>query len=99
MWISGLGQNVVMGSMIVLRASLGNVPRGVCLDLCLHSKSPSPQFRGELPPIQWRFKNIDQYCFVPAKSLANLFTSSKSAALLAANSSKTTTYMVLFILK
>src|SRR5215470_13804166 len=47
-----LGQNAVVGSMMVLRVSLGNVPRGVCLDPRLHYKSTSPRSRGELPG--WR---------------------------------------------
>src|SRR5262249_22494399 len=44
-----LGQNVVVGSILVLRVALGNLPRGVCLDPRLHYKCTSPRFSGELP--------------------------------------------------
>src|SRR5262249_31285149 len=44
-----LGQNVVVGSMLVLRVTLGNVPRGVWLDPRLSHKDTSPRLRGELP--------------------------------------------------
>src|SRR5215471_3954277 len=44
-----LGQNTVVGSMIVLLALLGNRPRGVCLDPHLRYKLPFPRLSGELP--------------------------------------------------
>src|SRR5436190_8330781 len=44
-----LGQNVVVGSMLVLQVALGNVPRGVCLDPRLHYKCTSPRLPAELP--------------------------------------------------
>src|SRR5713101_2086687 len=44
-----LGQNVVVGSMIVLQVSLGNVPRGVCLDPHCVYKYLFPRLRVELP--------------------------------------------------
>src|SRR5215471_19194818 len=44
-----LGQNVVVGSMLVLRVSLGNVPRGVCLDPRLLYKCTFPRLPVELP--------------------------------------------------
>src|SRR5438034_10758276 len=44
-----LGQNVVVGSMLVLQVALGNVPRGVYLDPRLHYKCTSPRLPAELP--------------------------------------------------
>src|SRR3989454_6178666 len=44
-----LGQNVVVGSMLVLRVALGNVPRGVCLDPHFHCKRTIPRLSVELP--------------------------------------------------
>src|SRR5438309_8781483 len=44
-----LGQNVVVGSMFVLRVALGNVPRGVCLDPHFHCKRTIPRLSVELP--------------------------------------------------
>src|SRR6266480_1729007 len=57
-----LGQNVVVGSMLVLQVALGNVPRGVCLDPRLHYKCTSPRLPAELPCVQkelfrWIFLN------------------------------------------
>src|SRR6059036_295668 len=43
------GQNVVVGSMFVLRVALGNIPRGVCLDPHLHCKRTIPRLSVELP--------------------------------------------------
>jgi hypothetical protein len=43
-----VGQNVVVGSMLVLRVAVGNVPRGVGLAPQLYDKAPSPRVRGEL---------------------------------------------------
>jgi hypothetical protein len=45
------GQNAVVGSMLVLRVALGNVPRGVCLDPRLHYKCTFPRLPVELPPL------------------------------------------------
>ena len=42
-------QNIVVGSMLVLRVALGNVPRGVWLDPRLLYKFTTPRFSGELP--------------------------------------------------
>src|SRR3989442_3788624 len=47
-----LGQNVVVGSMFVLRVTLGNVPRGVCLDPHFHCKRTIPRLSVELPKSQ-----------------------------------------------
>src|SRR5438874_10455907 len=47
-----LGQNVVVGSMLVLQVALGNVPRGVCLDPRLHYKCTSPRLPAELPHLE-----------------------------------------------
>src|SRR2546425_5554300 len=44
-----LGQNVVVGSMLVLRVALGNVPRGICLDPHFHCKRTIPRLSVELP--------------------------------------------------
>jgi hypothetical protein len=45
-----LGQNTVVGSMMVLLlALLGNMPREVCLDPRLSYKQTSPRFSAELP--------------------------------------------------
>jgi len=44
-----LGQNVVVGSMLVLQGALGNVPRGVWLDPRLYHKGTSPRLAAELP--------------------------------------------------
>lgn len=44
-----LGQNTVVGSMTVLLALLGNMPRGVCLAPHFCYKLPGPRFSGELP--------------------------------------------------
>src|SRR2546429_593866 len=49
-----LGQNVVVGSMLVLQVALGNVPRGVCLDPRLHYKCTSPRLPAELPTAHQR---------------------------------------------
>src|SRR3954466_15647305 len=43
------GQNVVVGSMLVLRVALRNVPRGVCLDPHFHCKRTIPRLSVELP--------------------------------------------------
>src|SRR6266849_5064230 len=43
------GQNVVVGSMLVLRVALGNVPRGVCLDPHFLYKRTIPRLSVELP--------------------------------------------------
>ena len=43
-----LGQNVVVGSMLVLRGALGNVPRGVCLKPHFVYKSIFPRLSAEL---------------------------------------------------
>src|SRR4051812_27226460 len=43
------GQNVVVGSMLVLRAALRYVPRGVCLDPHFHCKRTIPRLSVELP--------------------------------------------------
>src|SRR2546430_15698696 len=55
-----LGQNVVVGSMLVLQVALGNVPRGVCLDPRLHYKCTSPRLPAELP-IKSRIKENGEY--------------------------------------
>src|SRR5205085_5130170 len=55
------GQNVVVGSMLVLRVALGNVPRGVWLDPHFYCKRTIPRFSVELPfflgaritPVKW----------------------------------------------
>src|SRR5947208_15559690 len=52
-----LGQNVVVGSMLVLQVALGNVPRGVCLDPRLHYKCTSPRLPAELPLRYYLWKN------------------------------------------
>src|SRR6516165_5836100 len=44
-----LGQNVVVGSMLVLQVALGNVPRGVWLDPRLLYNCTVPRFGVELP--------------------------------------------------
>ena len=46
------GQNVVVGSMLVLRVALGNVPRGVCLDPHFHCKRTIPRLSVELPYVK-----------------------------------------------
>src|SRR5882672_5799073 len=51
-----LGQNVVVGSMLVLRVSLGNVPRGVWLDPRLYHKDTSPRLAVELPRL-WHIQS------------------------------------------
>ena len=48
-----LGQNVVVGSILVLRVALGNVPRGVWLDPRLHYKCTSPRLSVELPLVDF----------------------------------------------
>src|SRR5256886_15617772 len=48
-----LGQNVVVGSMLVLQVALGNVPRGVCLDPRLHYECTSPRLPAELPVVSF----------------------------------------------
>src|SRR4029453_1357048 len=45
------GQNMVVGSMRVLLALRGSVPRGVCLDPHFRYKCASPRLIGELPSI------------------------------------------------
>jgi len=55
-----LGQHVVVGSMIVLRVALGNLPRGVCLDPRLHGKRTSARLSGELPLCE---KNVQSAFF------------------------------------
>src|SRR5215831_3855263 len=44
-----LGQNVVVGSMMVLLAWCGSMPRGVYLDPYLRYKCASPRLSAELP--------------------------------------------------
>src|SRR5947207_10400382 len=57
-----LGQNVVVGSMLVLQVALGNLPRGVCLDPRLHYKCTSPRLPAELP-IEECFRNFRFFFF------------------------------------
>src|SRR5882762_841757 len=51
------GQNVVVGSMLVLRVALRNVPRGVCLDPHFHCKRTIPRLSVELPVYLQRTDN------------------------------------------
>src|SRR5438093_3402709 len=55
------GQNVVVGSMFVLRVALGNVPRGVCLDPHFHCKRTIPRLSVELPDLA--FEKIQCFPF------------------------------------
>src|SRR5262249_47342491 len=58
-----LGQNTVVGALLVLRVTLGNLPRGVCLDPRLPDNRSSPRLRAELPyvfdELVTRFTNVD----------------------------------------
>jgi hypothetical protein len=49
-----LGQNTLVGSMAVLLALLGNMPRGVCLASRFLYQRTLPRFSGELPTSQYR---------------------------------------------
>src|SRR5215475_11445769 len=59
-----LGQNVIVGSMIVLLALCGSMPRGVCLDPHFYYKCASPRLNAELPrenPLRSILKNLPQF--------------------------------------
>src|SRR6516165_511032 len=58
-----LGQNVVVGSMLVLQVALGNVPRGVWLDPRLLYNCTVPRFGVELPA---RTMAISTLAFLPS---------------------------------
>src|SRR5437868_9055590 len=53
------GQNVVVGSMLVLRVALGNVPRGVWLDPHFYCKRTIPRFSVELPRVSHQKETLD----------------------------------------
>src|SRR5256714_13892866 len=75
-----LGQNVVVGSMLVLQVALGNVPRGVCLDPRLHYKCTSPRLPAELPANpHWLWHAIDHHT---GKVLAYVFGRRKDTVFL-----------------
>ena len=65
-----MGQNVVVGSMLVLRVALGNVPGGVWLDPRLYHKDTSPRLGGELSLFGGLGKNPQ---FLPLRSLLRGF--------------------------
>src|SRR6266568_374426 len=58
-----LGQNVVVGSMMVLLALCGSMPRGVYLGPHFRYKCASPRLSAELP-----FKHLPP-CFIPMEEL------------------------------
>src|SRR5205085_12092919 len=59
------GQNVVVGSMLVLRVALGNVPRGVWLDPHFYCKRTIPRFSVELPIFSCQNGNLSIFLFIP----------------------------------
>src|SRR6266571_4616463 len=61
-----LGQNVVVGSMMVLLALCGSMPRGVYLGPHFRYKCASPRLSAELPPEPWR--NYSSQCMLDQTS-------------------------------
>src|SRR5712691_5478638 len=74
------GQNVVVGSMLVLRGALGNVPRGVCLDPHFHCKRTIPRLSVELPTVQYSAISPLRRTFIkPERNAVSLIKTSSPA--------------------
>src|SRR4029453_10730668 len=65
------GQNMVVGSMRVLLALRGSVPRGVCLDPHFRYKCASPRLTGELPHNLLGEQRVAEVCILDQQRPTN----------------------------